>query len=327
MRYLITGGSGYIGSRLGEFLAARDETERVVNLDIHSPARAPQKSIFVKGDVRDQAELRKILERDGIDWLIHLAFIVNPIHDEALMYDIDVNGTKAVLRAVSEAGTRHALVASSALAYGAFPDNPRPIYEDWLVRGMPGFSYARHKSEVDLICQRWAAEHNNRLLTIVCPCIVFGPSVDNYIVRRFQEPFWPIPDGVEEHFQLVHEDDLVRALVDLIDGEVSGIFNIAGDDTMGWREAATAVGLKARVMPFRLAYLMEKLRWAFRLNEAPPGNLDVLRFPWVVSNEKLKEATGWKPRYTTRETFEITMRSRGLLRQGESSTPGPSDAT
>ena len=323
MRYLITGGSGYIGTRLVESLAARAETEQVVNLDIHPPVRASQKSIFVQSDVRDHAELRNILERHEIDWLIHLAFIVNPLHDEALMYDIDVNGTKAVLRAVSEAGTRHALVASSVMAYGAFPDNPRPIYEDWPVRGMPGFSYARHKSEVDLVCQRWAAEHSNRLLTIVRPCIVFGPNVDNYIVRRFREPFWPVPDGVEEQLQLIHEDDLVRGLETLIDGQYSGVFNIAGDDTMGWREAAAAVGLKPRVMPFRLVYLMEKLRWTFRLNEAPPGNLDVLRFPWVVSSEKLKEATGWKPRYTTRETFEITMRSRGWLRQEKPSTPGP----
>jgi nucleoside-diphosphate-sugar epimerase len=102
VRYLITGGSGYIGSRLVESLAACEEAELVVNLDLHPPARAPQKSIFVKGDVRDHTELQKILERDGIDCLIHLAFIVNPLHDEKLMYDIDVNGTKAVLRAVSE---------------------------------------------------------------------------------------------------------------------------------------------------------------------------------------------------------------------------------
>ena len=33
----------------------------------------------------------------------------------------------------------------------------------------------------------------------------------------------------------------------------------------------------------------------------------------MVSNEKLKTVTGWEPRYDTRETFEITMRARGLL--------------
>ena len=51
------------------------------------------------------------------------------------MYDIDVNGTQAVLQAASEAGVKQVLVTSSATAYGAWPDNPEPIAEDWPVRG------------------------------------------------------------------------------------------------------------------------------------------------------------------------------------------------
>jgi hypothetical protein len=35
--------------------------------------------------------------------------------------------------------------------------------------------------------------------------------------------------------------------------------------------------------------------------------------PWVCSNEKVKETLGWQPRYTTQETFELTMRAHGVL--------------
>ncbi len=50
-------------------------------------------------------------------------------------------------------------------------------------------------------------------MTIVRPSIVFGPSVDNYISRTWQNSsFLPIPDGVDEEFQLIHEDDVVSAL-------------------------------------------------------------------------------------------------------------------
>ncbi len=57
-------------------------------------------------------------------------------------------------------------------------------------------------------------------MTIVRPSIVFGPSVDNYIVRAFQNnPFVPLLDGVDEEFQLVHEDDVVSALIALLDGK------------------------------------------------------------------------------------------------------------
>ena len=99
------------------------------------------------------------------------------------MYDVDVNGTQAVLQAASEAGVEQVLVTSSVAAYGAFPDNPVPIAEDQPVRGQPDFPYARDKAEADRVCQLWAAEHPDRVMTIVRPAIVFGPNVDNYISR------------------------------------------------------------------------------------------------------------------------------------------------
>ena len=183
VRYLITGGSGYIGSRLTEILAARDDVEGIVALDVRPPAGPQAKTTFVRGDVRDAGAIRELLERERPDALIHLAFLLNPIHDEARMYDIDVNGTAAVLRAAAEAGTKQVLVTSSATAYGAFADNPKPIAEDWPVRGQPDFSYARHKAEADRVCQLWALERRDRVMSIVRPCIVFGPNVDNYISR------------------------------------------------------------------------------------------------------------------------------------------------
>lgn len=316
MRYLITGGSGYIGTRLTELLAEREETERIVNVDVRPPAATLPKATFVSGDVRDADSIRALLEREEIDCLLHFAFILDPIRDEAKMYDVDVNGTVAVLRAASEAGTGQVLVTSSATAYGAFPDNPEPIAEDLPVRGQPDFPYARDKADMDRACQLWAVEHADRVMTIVRPSIVFGPNVKNYIVRSWEnQPFFPHLDGVDTNFQLVHEDDLVNGLMLLIDKKEGGAFNIGGDGTMTWRESAEMIGTKTRRMSFRMAYTIAKWSWLLHLPRtlAPPGNLHFIRYPWVVSNEKLKSATGWEPQYDTRQTFEITMRARGLL--------------
>ena len=52
--------------------------------------------------------------------------------------------------------------------------------------------------------------------------------------------------------------------------------------------------------------------WAAR-TEAPGGNLDFVRYPWVVSTEKLKSTADWQPRYDTLETFKITARAKGLM--------------
>ena len=324
MKYLITGGSGYIGSRLTEELGSRSETELIVDIDVRPPSRPLPKTTFVKGDVRDSESIRRQLADNEIDCLIHLAFILNPIRDEGQMYDVDVNGCAAVLAAASEAGTQQVLVTSSTTAYGAFPDNPVPIAEDWPVRGAPEFAYARDKADADRVCQLWAAEHTDRVMTIVRPCIVFGPSVDNYIVRSWENsPFFPVLDGVDQDFQLVHEDDLVTALVGLLDKKAGGAFNVAGDGTMTWREAAERAGIKTREMSFKTAKRISAATWKLRLPraEAPPGNLRFMRHPWVVSNEKLKAEIGWEPRFTTEETFTATLRARGIEEQGAAAPP------
>ena len=150
MRYLITGGSGYIGGRLTDELSAprgdREDRQRR-----RPPARGPHwpKHEFVSGDVRDRAAIRALLEREEIDALIHLAFILNPIRDEARMYDIDVNGTKAVLagrlggrdQAGARRPPRRPPTAPSRTTRSRSPRTGR-------CAAQPDFAYAKHKADV-----------------------------------------------------------------------------------------------------------------------------------------------------------------------------------
>src|SRR3954468_6174835 len=346
VRYLITGGSGYIGGRLTDELSSREETEKIVDVDLRPPPRSWPKHEFVKADIRDRKQMRDLLERHEIDALLHFAFVLNPIRDQAKMYDIDVNGTQAVLEAAQDAGVKQVIQTSSATAYGAFPDNPKPIAEDWPVRGAPGpspdnpkpiaedwpvrgapdFSYAKHKADSDRIAQLWALNNPDAVMTIVRPSIVFGPSVDNYIVRAFgNNPFIPILDGVDEEFQLVHEDDVVSALIALLDGKHAGAFNLAGDGLMTWSRAAEMVGKKTRNISLKTMKRLNGAMWKMRVprTEAPAGNLDFIRYPWVVSTEKLKSTAGWQPKYDTLETFKVTMRAKGLLPDAPATVQAP----
>ena len=318
MRYLITGGSGYLGGRLVDHLSRRDDTERIVIADVKPPGPFKPKTEFKQLDVRDRSGVSQVIEAGRPDALVHLAFILNPIHDEALMYDVDVNGTQNVLDAASAAGVQHVLVTSSATAYGAFPDNPVPIEEDHPVRGAPDYAYARDKSDADRLCQLWALRHPDRRMTIVRPCIVFGPSVDNYIVRFWtKQPFQADLGNLDGPMQFVHEDDVVDALSGLLEGGHDGAYNLAGEGYITLREAAEISGLPIRRMPLRPYRAFARAMWRARVSEAPPGQIEFARWPWVVSNEKLKSTLGWTPRYTSRETFEITMRAQGKIEDGE----------
>lgn len=314
MRYVVTGGSGYIGSRLLDRLVERDDTERVVIADVRPPRAFRPKAEYQHLDVRDRRRAEEILRSERPDVVVHLAFVLDPIHDERAMYEVDVHGTANVLEAATAADVGHVLVTSSATAYGAFADNPVPLTEDHPVRGVPDFAYARDKAEIDRLCQLWALRNPDRTMTIVRPCIVFGPSVENFIVRLWaNQPFQADLGGPDVPVQFVHEDDLVDALVGLLEGRHPGAFNIAADGTMNLRECADVIGLKRRRVPRSIYWRLAALLWRVRLSETPPGNIHFALHPWVVSNDKIKQALDWQPRYTTRETFDITMRARGLM--------------
>jgi UDP-glucose 4-epimerase len=314
MRYLITGGSGYIGSRLVELLSRRDDTETIVICDVRPPRVHRPRTEFVKLDVRDREAVRATLERSNADALVHLAFLLDPIHDESLMYDIDVNGTHNVLEAAAEAGTRQVLVTSSAVAYGAFPDNPEPLTEADPVRGVASYSYARDKTESDRLCQLWAERHPDRTMTIVRPCIVLGPNVDNSLVRLWTKApaAWDF-GALDNNVQFVHEDDVVEAISRLLDGRHSGAFNVAGDGLMTYRECAELIDLPIRKIPVKALRALARVSWKARLAEAPPGQIEFGLYPWIVSNEKLKTTLGWGPEHDTRSTFEVAMRQHGKL--------------
>jgi UDP-glucose 4-epimerase len=316
VRYLITGGSGYIGTRLVARLSERDEIERLTVADVRPPRTFGPKVAYEEVDVRDRARVHRLLEHERPDVLVHLAFVLNPMHDEHAMYGIDVGGTQNVLEAASAAGIEQVLVTSSATAYGAFPDNPVPLTEEHPVRGVADFEYARDKAECDRLCQLWACRHPDRVMTIVRPCIVFGPTVDNYISRSFtDQPFFADFGEGDVPIQFVHEDDVVEALVRLLEGRHSGAFNVGPDDWMTVTECAETVGLRTIRVPFGPYRALAQAMWRLHRVETPAGNLSFVRYPWVVSNAKLRETLDWAPRHSSRETFEITMRARGLCHQ------------
>ena len=280
MRYVITGGSGYIGTRLVDLLSRREDTERIVICDVAPPRGYKPKTEFERLDVRDRAAVRSALERSEADALVHLAFILNPSHDEHFMYDVDVNGTHNVLEAAADAGTGQVLVTTSAVAYGAFPDNSVPLTEEDPVRGVAGSSYARDKTESDRLCQLWAATYPERVMTIVRPCIVFGPNVDNYLVRLWtKQPFAIDAAGsLDQRYQFVHEDDVVEAVTALLLGRHAGAFNVAGAGEMTGRECAELIGSPIRRMPLR-AFRGARARDVGRPAVRGPARPDRLRPP------------------------------------------------
>lgn len=128
MRFLITGGAGFIGAALANTLVEMGHQVRVLDdLSAGDQSRLDERVIFTRGDTRDIPKLWTLLK--GVDCVYHLAARVYV--QESILYpveynDVNVGGTVSLMTAVRDAGVQRVILASSGAVYGRQPVQPAP---------------------------------------------------------------------------------------------------------------------------------------------------------------------------------------------------------
>lgn len=178
MKYLITGGAGFIGSNIAEKLVEKGEDVRI--LDNFSTGRreniAPllDKIELIEGDIRDLPTVKEAVK--GIDYILHQGAIpsvprsiASPIESN----EANANGTLNLLVAARDEGVKRVVYASSSSVYGDTPELPKR--ED--MRPNPLSPYAVAKLAGEYYCQVFFKIYG---LETVCLRYfnVFGPRQD-----------------------------------------------------------------------------------------------------------------------------------------------------
>ncbi|MFP3883644.1 MAG: SDR family oxidoreductase [Actinomycetota bacterium] len=310
-RVLVTGGSGFIGSQVVARLAASDEVDQVVSVDIAARGRAEGVRIE-RMDVRDPG-LVDLIASEGIDRVVHLAAVVTPRpdHTREFLYSVDVEGTANVVEACLAGGVRHLVVTSSGAAYGYHPDNPLWIDEDHPLRGNPGFAYSDHKRIVEENLEKVRSEHPELGQLVLRPGTILGETVDNQITALFERPVVLGIAGAETLFVFIWDTDVVDVVVAGTLGERTGIYNLAGDGAVPLRDIARELGKPYLPVP---TGLVKGVLWALRrlrLTGYGPEQVDFLRYRPVLSNRRLVEEFGYTPSKTSAEALRAWAASRG----------------
>jgi len=160
MRFLITGGAGFIGTALANYLARQSHTVRVLdNLSAGDASRLDSSIHFTRGDVEDKPKVWRLLNK--VDCVYHLAARVSV--PESALYpreynSTNVSGTVAIMEAMRDAGIKRVVLASSGALYG--DQNIQNVHEEMLPN--PTSPYAASKlaaeSYVRTIGQLWNIE-------------------------------------------------------------------------------------------------------------------------------------------------------------------------
>lgn len=298
----VTGAGGMVGRRLLAALDADPSVERIIGIDRRAPVGLSSPKVqFQPGDLRDPDLIERLgVVLAGVDVLVHLAFQVDPVHDDEAMRAVNVDGSTAVFEAARAAGIGHLIYPSSVVAYGAHPDNDVPLTEASPLRGIRAFPYAEHKRDVERWLAPWTAAHPDLDITVLRFAALLGPGVENFITRSFEAPRIPTVRGHRPPLQFLHPDDAVSALHHVITERLTGIYNVCADGWLSFDEVTAIVGRGTIEVPEELAYSVTERLWVLGLGEQPPGLLSLFMHPWVMSASKLR-ATGWQPIHSNRD--------------------------
>ncbi|WP_345801835.1 SDR family oxidoreductase [Microbacterium sp. AZCO] len=303
-RVLVTGGSGFLGTHVATSLVAHPGVDLVVAGDVRPPATPVAGVVYDACDVTGPDGLVPLMERHGIDVVVHLAAIVNPGRDHDLEYRVDVDGTRHVLEACVEAGVRRIVVSSSGAAYGYHADSPDWLRETDPVRGNDEFPYSKHKRLVEQMLAGYRLAHPELEQVVFRIGTILGPTVRNQITALWDGRRILGIRGSDSPFVFIWVDDVAAAMARAATDGPPGVYNVAGDGRVTIHELAARLGKPLLTLPASVLAAALRVGRALRLTVHGPEQVGFLRYRPVLANDALKRDFGYTPAKTSAEAFE-----------------------
>ena len=300
MRYLVTGGAGFIGSHLVEKLVLRGDQVIIVDNkstgSISNLKSVRDKIEFVEGDILDKSLITRLVSKS--DHVVHLAAalgVFNIVNKPLQSLKTNIQGTENILE-LTDKFKKPVLIASTSEVYGKNDKVPLNEEDDRII-GHPlksRWSYSEAKAVDESLAYFYYLE-NNLPVRIVRFFNTVGPrQVGQYgmVVPRFvtaairNEPIQVYGSG-DQIRCFCHVSDAIRALLLVVDsGKAIGqVFNVGNDQQISIMDLAKKVieitGSKSEIkkIPYSEAY--------------PEGFEDMQRR--VPDISKIKNVLGWSP--------------------------------
>jgi nucleoside-diphosphate-sugar epimerase len=287
----VTGAARGVGHAVVTRLAAATTIGRVVAIDDH---RGDVAGVTWRvADVRDPSLASKL---EGVDVVVHADMDTSVDTDPRQRRAFNLRGAQTVLTVAAAERIGRVVLLSSAMVYGARPDNPVPLPEDAPLLAAADGSVAGDMLEVEQLARRSRRVNPATAVAVVRPAALVGDTIDTLLTRHFEAPRLLAVRGCAPRWQFCHVDDLVSAIELAAIGAVTGDFAVGSDGWLAQAEIEALSGLKSIELPARLTFGTAQRLHRLGVTPAPAAELHYEVYPWVVDCAALRSA-GWRPAY------------------------------
>jgi UDP-glucose 4-epimerase len=292
-----------IAGNLGQLLAKRLHTGHpIIGIDMRPFEGKPKDIQHFAIDVRKR-KAEDIFRHNRIEALVHMGLVHRPSRRGRFHRELNVIGTQMLLEYCARYDVRKVVLMSSAYAYGAKAENSNFLTEDAPLQGGQDYPEERALIEWDMHAQSFFWKHPEIETVILRPVHVVGPTVrnapSNYL--RLHNP--PMLLGFDPMIQLVHEEDLIQAILLSLQPGKRGVFNIVGPGEVPLSMVHKELKHVPVPLPHFLAKSVLKRLWRWGVVNFPPGELPHLQFQCMVDGTRAREELGFRPRYSLRSTI------------------------
>jgi nucleoside-diphosphate-sugar epimerase len=299
----ITGAASGVGRRLAAHLADHPGIRGVVAID---DRRGDVAGVTWRvADIYDPVLASKLR---GVDVIVHLAPDADPDADPRVRSARTLRGTQTVVTAAAAVGVKRVVLCTSAMVYGALPDNPVPLPEDAPLRALPDGGVIGDLLEIERLAASAPRAHPGLATTVVRPALLVGPGVDTVLTRHFEAPRLLYLRGSKPAWQFCHVDDLIAALEYAALGHVEGAITVGCDGWLAQDDIERLSGIRRIELPSSLAFGTAERLHRLGITPAPASDLRYVAYPWVVPSTKLR-AAGWRPLYDNVTAFQALLES------------------
>jgi nucleoside-diphosphate-sugar epimerase len=300
----ITGAARGLGHALAVKLAASERVRRVIAIDDHRGEATGVTWRVV--DVRDPALAGRLAE---VDVLVHTDLDLAPGSDRSARRAFNVRGVQTVLTSAAAGRVSRVILVTSAMVYGASPDNPVPLPEAAPLAADLDGSVVGDLLEIEDLARRAPRTNPGTLITVVRPAALVGAGVDTFVTRHFEAPRLLTIKGSAPSWQFCHTDDLVSALELAVAGEITGSFAVGCDGWLEQDRVEELSGLHRVELPGGLTFGTAQRLHRIGITPAPATDLRYVVYPWVVDCAALR-AVGWRPGYDNEAALQVLLDQR-----------------